>query len=97
MMPETPASEDPMPDIVFSRHAQRRMKLYRIQPEDVISVIGVALDVDDEPRETYEIVNHGFSSKYGHPLKVVFVREGDTIVVVPPIRSERDGCYESIL
>jgi hypothetical protein len=80
-----------MVTIVFSRHAQRRVRLYRIQPDDVKAVICAALDAEDAPRMKYEIVNHQMASKYGHPLKVVCVREGDTLTVITayPLKKER--------
>jgi hypothetical protein len=76
--------------IVFSRHAQRRMRLYRIQPDDVKAVIYAALDAGDAVGAKHEIVSHQMAGKYGHPLKVVFVREGDTLTVITayPLRKE---------
>ena len=68
--------------LVFSRHAQRRMKLYRIRPEDVQSIIHGSMVVHGGPGQRYEVVSHESSRQYGHPLKVVYVWEGVSIIVV---------------
>jgi hypothetical protein len=80
-----------MSSIVFSRHARRRMRLYRIDPERVVAAIRTALGTLDEPGERHAIVSHEFLSEHGYPLKAVFVREGDTVTVVTayPLKKER--------
>jgi hypothetical protein len=69
--------------IRFSRHAKRRMGLYSIEEEDVRKAIGGYLSHGALPiKARQEIVDRDASQKYGYPLKVVFLRENDIIMVV---------------
>ena len=68
------------------------MSLYRIDEFDVIETIkreGMAGMINAGEKRT--AVNRDLSSKYGFPLKVVFVHEGQAVIVVSayPVRKER--------
>ena len=77
--------------IDFSRHAKRRMQLYKIDEDDVKSTIETALSNRGETSGKYEEVNNELSEKYGYPLKIVFLIEGGRIIVLTayPLRKER--------
>ena len=69
-------------NINFSRHAKRRMQLYKILEEDVINAIGDYITNSRFSSGKKEIVSKGLSKKYGYPLKIVFYRGNDTITVI---------------
>ena len=78
-------------DIKFSRHANRRMQLYRILEEDVINTIGDYITNIRLASGKKEVISKGLSKKYGYPLKIVFYMENDTITVITayPLRKGR--------
>lgn len=69
--------------IVFSRHARRRLKLYRIEQQDIVNTIESS---SKEQRSSVEqgfwIIDKSLTVKYAYPVKVVFVQEEERIVVV---------------
>jgi hypothetical protein len=77
--------------IEFSRHAKRRMQLYKIDKNDVESILYAFLSERDLGTGTYESVATEFAAKYGYPLKVVFSLEADKVIVITayPLKKER--------
>lgn len=72
----------PMKNIEYSRHARRRMQLYNISNEDVSSIIeqnslGFAVQ-----QEKNEIISDNIFSESGYPIKIVFTREREKIVII---------------
>ena len=67
--------------IRFSRHARRRMNLYKIDEKDVLDTIQ-NISLKGEATGKKEVINENLSLKYGHPLKVIFFWENDKITVV---------------
>jgi hypothetical protein len=67
--------------IIFSRHAKRRMLLYNIDESDVVETIRNS-DLDIEGQNKIEVVNKEMADKYGYPLKVVFTRKNDDVIVI---------------
>jgi hypothetical protein len=67
--------------IVFSRHAAQRIKLYKIDQEQLECSLN-ALDLEElsEYQERTFVVE-GVRSKKGTPIKVVVIREGGEIVI----------------
>ncbi|MGE5445608.1 MAG: DUF4258 domain-containing protein [Ignavibacteriales bacterium] len=63
-------------EIKFSRHARRRMQLYKILQEDVINTIKAFMANNRSVSGKKEIVNKELS------LKIVFSVERDKIVVI---------------
>ena len=65
--------------IIFSRHAKRRMKLYRISEEHIRTLL---MDGRQESysqgRFTYTKDMPGFK----YPLKVIVQKEGDTYTII---------------
>jgi hypothetical protein len=58
------------------------MQLYEIKEADVIETIrSFQMGTTWKPGR-HEVLNRDLSAKYGHPLKVVFCREHDTILVI---------------
>jgi len=90
-VPKIVHAKDDM-EIKISRHAKRRMSLYRIDESDVIETIKREMTSMITMSETRTAVNRDLSSKYGFPLKVVFVHEGHTVIVVSayPVKKERE-------
>jgi len=78
-------------EIIFSRHARRRMQLYKIEEKDVIEAIEGYIADKALTSGKREVVNKNISSKYGYPLKIVFSKENDKIisVIAYPLRKER--------
>lgn len=68
-------------DILFSRHARRRMALYEISPDDVVKAIE-GLGAPTDMSERNEIIDHCVAEKYGYPLKVIYNRDGDRVTVI---------------
>lgn len=62
--------------IKFSRHAQRRAKLYKI-PESMVEKILEGLDLTDGE---HEIIRNVSGFKY--PIKIVFAVENDIMTVI---------------
>lgn len=77
-------------DIVFSRHARRRMALYGISRADVVRALkgGTA---QTAPQGRKEVTDHRMTEKYGYPLKVVYTEESKqlTVVTAYPLKKER--------
>jgi hypothetical protein len=67
------------PKVIFSRHARRRMKLYRISEADVIAVLAAGYRENyPSDRFTYTKDMPGFK----YPLKVIVQKEGDTYTII---------------
>lgn len=77
--------------IDFSRHAKRRMHLYKIEEEDVRHTIKAAVIRKGLTSGKHEEVNRDLSKKYGYPLKVVFTIKNHLIEVITayPLRKEK--------
>jgi len=77
-------------EIKFSRHARRRMLLYKIEERDVVKAI-MACELDKFISGKHEIIDKELSERYGYPLKLVFSKEDDRIMVITvyPLRKER--------
>ncbi|MDA8213832.1 MAG: DUF4258 domain-containing protein [Nitrospiraceae bacterium] len=77
--------------IDFSRHAKRRMQLYKIDENDVKITIENVLSNEGITSGKHEKVNQDLSEKYGYPLKVVFLIEDEDIIVLTsyPLKKER--------
>lgn len=80
-----------MMEIKFSRHADRRMRLYKIDEKDVKDTIEFIIIDKELIVGKHEEVNYNLKSKYGYPLKVVFVIGNDKIEVITayPLKKER--------
>jgi hypothetical protein len=65
-----------MKEIRFSRHARRRVRLYKI-PESIVCEILAGMRLRAGEHEIIRIV-----SGFQYPLKIVFSVEGDTITVM---------------
>jgi hypothetical protein len=78
-------------EIKISRHAKRRIDLYQIDEPDVLAAVRGSDPGAAPAGVRVVVVNRGLSSKYGYPLKVVYLREEGTITVVSayPVRKER--------
>ncbi len=63
-------------EIKFSRHAKRRMQLYKILQEDVINTIKAFMANNRSASGKKEVVNKELS------LKIVFSVERDKIIVI---------------
>jgi len=67
-------------DIKFSRHAERRMKLYGISEEDVLNVL------KNGKKETSEdgklIFLHDIVEKFKYPVKVVTAHSDKGFVII---------------
>lgn len=67
------------PNVIFSRHAKRRMKLYRISEADVTAVLAAGYRENyPSGRFTYTKDMPGFQ----YPLKVIVRKEGDTCTII---------------
>jgi hypothetical protein len=67
------------PKVIFSRHARRRMKLYRISEEEVMAVLAVGY------RESYPLDRFTYTKDipgFKYPLKVIVQKEGDTCTII---------------
>jgi hypothetical protein len=62
--------------IKFSRHAQRRAKLYKIPEETIIDILD-KLEVSEGQHEICESI-----TELKYPLKIVFAVENETIIVI---------------
>ncbi|MFP4392010.1 MAG: hypothetical protein ACOC3Y_01365 [Desulfohalobiaceae bacterium] len=66
----------------FSRHAKRRMQLYKLTEENIICILQ-----DQDPEfhfleGKHEIVSKAKPSRYGYPIKVIFSCEQGRISVI---------------
>lgn len=69
-------------NIQYSRHARRRMKLYGLSEDDVFSVIRhVSADLAFAEGK-HEIIGENVFSQSGYPIKVVFLCQGDQLIVI---------------
>ena len=77
--------------ITFSRHALRRMQLYKVEESDVVETINSTIAEEQVSGKKREIVNKELAKKYRFPLKVIFAQENDKILVITvyPLRKER--------
>ena len=69
-------------DIQYSRHANRRMKLYSISQDDILSVIEEKNPELEFSQGKHEIIGKNVCSQDGYPIKVVFSCERDKIVII---------------
>lgn len=69
-------------EIYFSRHAQRRIKLYAIDEDDVISSIKNWVGKQSIIQNRNSIIVNELKQKYHFPIKIVFSFEGSKIVVI---------------
>jgi len=78
-------------EIKFSRHADRRMRLYKIDEKDVRNTIESIIIDKGLIVGRHEKINYDLKIKYGYPLKVVFVIENDRVEVITayPLKKER--------
>ena len=76
-------------EILFSRHARRRMALYDISPDDVAKALEGITDRADL-HERNEVTDHRLVGKYGYPVKVVYNREYGRVTVITayPVKRE---------
>jgi hypothetical protein len=67
------------------------MGLYNIDESDVITTINREIKEETSGEDRRSVVNQDLSSKYGFPLKVVFIQTGQGIIVIStyPVRKER--------
>jgi hypothetical protein len=57
------------------------MLLYNIDESDVVETIRNS-DLNIEGQNKIEVVNKEMADKYGYPLKVVFTRKNDDVIVI---------------
>lgn len=67
------------------------MNLYQIEESDVIETINRAVREGASGGDRQIAINKDLSSKYGFPLKIVFILQKQSIIVVSayPVRKER--------
>ena len=68
-------------NIHFSRHAKRRMQLYKISEENIITIIENHKIQHVIAQGRQEVIS-GSVYRHGYPVKVVFSNENDRILVV---------------
>lgn len=84
-------------EIYFTRHANQRLKLYRIDKSDINLLVN-GIEPSALPlNQRMEFVSDDFVLKYGFPIKYVIVNEGHRIVVITVFRYDKDTKYENIL
>ncbi len=69
-------------NIEYSRHAKRRMKLYNISEESVLSIITQACSENAIEEGKHELISDNIFTEYGHPIKIVFSCEKNKIIVI---------------
>jgi len=69
-----------MMNIVFSRHARRRLNLYKIDSIDLLSKLNKIL-INYRPGK-YEILLHELKNKYKYPVKIVFEVKVNKIIII---------------
>lgn len=69
-------------EILISRHAKRRIKLYKIDLEDIYASINTFFSKNFVFDEVTNIITDEFIDKYKYPLKVVLKQEKNDIFVV---------------
>ena len=83
--------------IYFTRHSRQRLKLYRIDREDVIALLTKRKADKETIGERKEFVADDFVVKYGFPLKIAFVNEATRVVLITVFRFDRETKYEDII
>jgi len=76
--------------VIFSRHAKRRMKLYEISEDHVLTVLAAGHQENCDPDRTALVKDiNGFQ----YPLKVVVQKEGDTCTIITayPLKRKLGG------
>lgn len=78
-------------NILFSRHARRRIALYRIDADDVQKIIGRFMEKQPSVAGKQIIVDQSTQTKYTFPLKIVFdVGESNiTVITAYPLKKGR--------
>ena len=71
-----------MKNIQFSRHAKRRMRLYNLSEDIVITIIQQQKPNFHFSEGRHEIVSDRQFSQKGYPIKVVFASETQKILVI---------------
>ncbi len=66
----------------FSRHANRRLRLYKIDKKAVISSLKKEISKFKFNQKTEIIVNSSFIKKYKYPLKIVFDFKNSEIFII---------------
>lgn len=66
----------------FSRHAKRRAKLYNLDLDDIVEILGSSDLKNFENFIQNEIIDSRFSDKYGYPLKIIFRKEELKIIII---------------
>lgn len=76
-------------NVIFTRHAKRRMKLYNISKSDVINVLKSlkSYELNFAKNEVIATVN-----KFVYPIKVIFEKkkEGYVIITAYPLKRGRN-------
>jgi hypothetical protein len=67
-------------NIRFSRHAKRRMKLYSIEEDDVVSIVTNNMH-ECELEKRFVIIDHSMN-QYELPIKIIGVKEEESIIIV---------------
>jgi hypothetical protein len=68
--------------IEFSRHARRRIALYRIDPDDITQIVERSRVRGKTSAGKQIIVDQNAAGKYGFPLKITLAVEGSKITVI---------------
>ena len=78
-------------DIRFSRHAKRRMSLYSIEEDDVLSMVKNNMGAW-ELGERFIIIDHSMN-QYKLPIKVIGIKEEEAIIIVTvyPLKTKIGG------
>lgn len=78
--------------ITPSRHAKKRLALYRIDLADIAEIIEAFVAGKTIQDDKYEIVDRTFAAKYSFPLKIVFRVKGSHIVIITayPLKKGRE-------
>jgi hypothetical protein len=76
--------------IQYSRHAKRRMKLYKITEADISFIIERWITAQNVFEGKHEIISNEINGQQGYPIKVVFSCDCEKIVVIKayPLKKE---------
>ena len=81
--------------VIFSRHAKRRMKLYQISEEHILTVLS------EGTKDKYDADRFTFVKKipeFKYPLKVIVQKEDNTCTIITAYPLKRRGAnHEGIL
>jgi hypothetical protein len=69
-------------EITVSRHAKRRIKLYKIAEIDIINSIRKYLSEKKFIIGSHEIVDYELAKKYSLPVKICFAIKDGQIVII---------------